>query len=85
MLAVEERMKATFRLSPEIVPANPKTGKPMTIAEIAVELGMNTRSITTLRKGTERGDWVTLVKILRWLSEKNGRQLTLEEILEIEE
>jgi hypothetical protein len=78
-------MKATFRLSDDLTPIDPVTGKPMTVERIAKELDMNPRSITTLRKGTERGDWGTLVKLSRWLSEKHGRTISIEEMLTVEE
>lgn len=85
MLTLDERMKATFRLSDDLTPIDSVTGRPMTVERIAKELDMNPRSITTLRKGTERGDWWTLVKLSRWLSEKHGRKISIEEMLTVEE
>lgn len=51
----------------------------MTVNQVAEDLGMNARSITTLRKGTEKGDWVTLVKLSKYFN------VSIEELLEIEE
>ncbi len=51
----------------------------LTVAKAAEDLKMNPRSITALRKGTEKGDWATLVKLSRYFN------VTLEQLLEVEE
>jgi len=51
----------------------------MTVANVAKDLEMNTRSITALRKGTEKGDWVTLIKLSRYFN------VPVEELLEVKE
>ena len=56
----------------------------VTIETAAKELGMNPRSITTIRKGTERGSWDTLVKLSRWLSWRGGRDISINDLLKIE-
>jgi transcriptional regulator with XRE-family HTH domain len=50
----------------------------MTVAQVAQDLNMNTRSITALRKGTEKGDWATLVKLSRYF------KVPIDELLEID-
>lgn len=40
----------------------------MTVAKVARDLGMNTRSVTALKKGTEKGEWVTLVNLSRYFN-----------------
>ena len=57
----------------------------LTGIELAQELGMNYRSITNLRKGTERGSWETLIKLSRFFSSRLGREVKLEELLVIKE
>jgi len=57
----------------------------LTIAKAAEDLEMNPRSLTTIKKGTERGNWETLVKLARYFSQHYGRQISLEELLRIEE
>lgn len=34
----------------------------MTVEMIAKDLGVNRRTITTLKRGTSKGDWLTLLK-----------------------
>ncbi len=51
----------------------------LTVAQVAKDLEMNTRSITALRKGTEKGDWATLVRLSRYFD------VSIQELLEIEE
>ncbi|MFG6095126.1 hypothetical protein SPB21_07740 [Leptothoe sp. ISB3NOV94-8A] len=46
---------------------------------------MNPRSITNIRKGTERGSWDTLVKLSRWLSWHTGETVSLDDLLVIED
>ncbi|BCX10806.1 hypothetical protein [Fischerella thermalis] len=38
----------------------------MAVAQVVKDLDMNTRSITAQRKGTDKGDWATLVKLSRY-------------------
>ena len=56
----------------------------ITVNQAAEDLGMNPRSVSTLRRGTEKGTWVTLIKVQRWLA-SNGRKYTLEDLIEVEE
>ena len=56
----------------------------LTITQAAEELAMNPRSLTTIRKGTERGEWLTLFKLVDYFSAKAGRQISLEELFEVE-
>lgn len=58
--------------------------KGITVNQAAEELEMNPRSVSTLRRGTEKGTWVTLIKVQRWLA-SNGREYTLEDLIEVEE
>lgn len=51
----------------------------MTVVQVAKDLDMNARSITSLRKGTEKGDWATLVKLSRYF------KVPISDLLEIEE
>lgn len=57
----------------------------LTGIELAKELGMNYRSISTLRKGTDRGNWETLIKLSRFFSKRLGREVTIEDLLVIKE
>ncbi|MBE7384370.1 MAG: hypothetical protein F6J95_023525 [Leptolyngbya sp. SIO1E4] len=57
----------------------------VTIEVAAKELGMNPRSITTMRKGTERGNWETLVRLSRWLTHRTGQQISIDDLLVIED
>jgi DNA-binding XRE family transcriptional regulator len=56
----------------------------LTITKAAEDLDMNPRSLTTIRKGTERGEWLTLLKLAEYLSEKSGKQISLEDLFEVE-
>lgn len=56
----------------------------LTITKAAEDLNMNPRSLTTIRKGTERGEWLTLFKLAEYLSEKTGEKISLEDLFEIE-
>ena len=56
----------------------------LTVTQAAEDLAMNPRSLTAIRKGTERGEWATLFKLVDYFSEKAGRQLALEELFEVE-
>ncbi|MFL9458465.1 MULTISPECIES: hypothetical protein [Nostocales] len=40
---------------------------------------MNPKAITALKKGTEKGDWITLVKLSRYFG------VPIEDLLEIED
>ena len=48
----------------------------VTVEMAAKELNMNPRSVTTMRKGTERGHWETLVKVSRWLTYRTGKKVS---------
>ena len=56
----------------------------LTITQAAEDLEMNPRSLTNIRKGTERGEWITLFKLAEYLSEKTGKQISLEDLFEVE-
>ncbi len=57
----------------------------LTVTKAAEDLKMNSRTLTTIKKGTERGNWETLVKLARYFSDRHGRKIALEELLRIEE
>ena len=59
-------------------------GRDVTIEVAAREMKMNPRSITTIKKGTERGSWDTLVKLREWLSRRLGRDIKFDDLLKIE-
>ncbi len=77
-MLVTEEMKVVLDVS-QLWPEN------LTIAQAAEDLKMNPRSLTTIKKGTERGNWETLVKLARYFSNIYGRNIPLEELLKIEE
>ncbi len=54
-----------------------------TLKTLAGDLGMNPRSITALKRGTEKGEWITLCKLAEYLSEKLNRQVQLQDLLEV--
>lgn len=56
----------------------------VTIETAAKELEMNPRTVTTIRKGTERGSWETLIKLSRWLTWRVGKTVSVEDLLQIE-
>lgn len=56
----------------------------LTITKAAEDLNMNPRSLTTIRKGTERGEWLTLFKLAEYLSKITGKQIALEDLFEVE-
>jgi transcriptional regulator with XRE-family HTH domain len=56
----------------------------LTLEGIAQDLGMNPRSITNLKRGTERGDWVTQFRLAEYLSEKLGREVALKDLFFVE-
>jgi DNA-binding XRE family transcriptional regulator len=56
----------------------------LTITQAAEDLDMNPRSLTNIRKGTDRGEWLTLFKLAEYLSQKTGRKLALEDLFDIE-
>jgi len=49
------------------------------IGEVANAIGINPKALTAIRRGTERGEWATLVKLARYFN------VTIEQLLEIEE
>jgi DNA-binding XRE family transcriptional regulator len=57
----------------------------LTLEGIAKDLDMNPRSITNLKRGTERGDWLTAFRLAGYLSEKLGRKFALEDLFSVEE
>jgi len=56
----------------------------LTITQAAEDLEMNPRSLTNIRKGTERGEWITLFKLAEYLSKKTGSHISLEDLFEVE-
>ena len=75
-------------LNPEmkvVLDVSPFWDDDLTGIELAQELGMNYRSISTLRKGTDRGSWETLIKLSRFFSKRLGRKVTIEDLLVIKE
>lgn len=75
-------------LSPEmkvVLDVSPFWDDDLTGIKLAQELGMNYRSISTLRKGTDRGSWETLIKLSRFFSKRLGREVTIEDLLVIKE
>ncbi len=75
-------------LSPQmkvVLDVSPFWDDDLTGIELAKELGMNYRSISTLRKGTDRGSWETLIKLSRFFSKRLGREVTIEDLLVIKE
>ncbi len=75
-------------LNPEmkvVLDVSPFWDDDLTGIQLAQELGMNYRSISTLRKGTDRGSWETLIKLSRFFSQRLGRKVTIEDLLVIEE
>ncbi|MDJ0599042.1 MAG: hypothetical protein QNJ37_09420 [Crocosphaera sp.] len=77
-MLVIEQMKVVLDVN-KLWPEN------LTIAQAAQDLKMNPRSLTTIKKGTERGNWETLVKLSRYFSGIYQREIPLEELLKIEE
>jgi len=59
--------------------------KGLTLGQIAEALEMNPRSITTLKRGTEKGDWITAFRLAAYLTEQLGRNVALEDLFLIEE
>ena len=53
--------------------------KGLTVRQAAEDLKMNTRSISAIRKGTEKGDWATLVKLSRYFNVSINQLLDIEE------
>ncbi len=75
-------------LSPQmkvVLDVSPFWDDDLTGIELAKELGMNYRSISTLRKGTDRGSWETLIKLSRFFSKRLGKKVTVEDLLVIKE
>ncbi len=48
-------------------------------------LPLNRRSISAIRKGTEKGDWATPFKLARYLSTKVGREIQPQDLFKVEE
>ncbi len=50
------------------------------------EMGsLNRRSISAIRKGTEKGDWATPYKLARYLSKKEGKEIQPQDLFKVEE
>ncbi len=65
-------MKAVLNIS--------KVWKPNdTVGKVAEALGVSRKTVSQLKKGTEKGDWITLIKVSEYYGVK------LEELLEIED
>ena len=77
-LAVRKQMKVVLNVS-KLWPEN------LTIAKAAEDLNINPQFLTTIKKGTEKGNWATLVKLARYFSEIYQRNISLEELLLIDE
>ena len=52
--------------------------------QIGEKLELTDQSVANLRRGTERGEWATLIKLARWLSDVHGRVFAIEDLLSIE-
>lgn len=48
-------------------------------------LSLNRRSISAIRKGTEKGDWSTPYKLARYLSTKVGKEIQPQDLFKVEE
>lgn len=48
-------------------------------------LPLNRRSISAIRKGTEKGDWATPFKLARYLSKKVGKEIQPQDLFKVEE
>ena len=48
-------------------------------------LSLNRRSISAIRKGTEKGDWATPYKLARYLSLKVGKEIQPQDLFKVEE
>lgn len=64
--------------------------KGLSLEQAEAELGLaglrlNRRSLGSIRKGTEKGDWATLIKLSRYLSEKTGKVITINDLLNIQD
>ena len=53
--------------------------KEMTVEKVAQKLGVNPRTVTGLRKGTEKGDWTTLINCSRLFNVPIEKLLVIEE------
>lgn len=51
----------------------------LTVTQAAKDLKINPKTLTAIRKGTEKGDWATLVKLSRYFN------VSIDQLLEIEE
>lgn len=50
-----------------------------TVGDVAKALGVTRKTVSQLKKGTEKGDWITLVKVSQYYG------VPLENLLDIEE
>ena len=57
----------------------------VTVETASREMQMNSRGISTMKKGTERGSWITLIKLSRWLSARTGTTVTVDDLLVVQE
>lgn len=83
MMSSYTNMKVTL----DIAPFWPK-GLSLEQAERELrEMGLplNRRSISAIRKGTEKGDWATPYKLARYLSEKVGKEIQPQDLFKVEE
>ncbi|NER97660.1 MAG: helix-turn-helix transcriptional regulator [Symploca sp. SIO1B1] len=58
---------------------HPYWSENLTITEVAQTLNINPKTLTAIRRGTERGEWATLVKLSRYFN------VPIESLLEITE
>ena len=50
-----------------------------TVGDVAKALGVTRKTVSQLKKGTEKGDWITLIKVSQYYG------VPLENLLDIEE
>jgi len=50
-----------------------------TVGDVAEALGVTRKTVSQLKKGTEKGDWITLIKVAKYYG------VPVEEVLEIQE
>ncbi len=51
----------------------------------AMGLPLNRRSLSAIRKGTEKGDWATPFKLARYLSKKVGKEICPQDLFKVQE
>jgi len=49
-----------------------------TVGKVAEALGVSRKTVSQLKKGTEKGDWITLIKVAEYYN------VSLEDLLEIQ-